>query len=278
MAFIVAEIGINHNGSIKLAKGLISTAKMCGASAVKFQKRTIETGYTKEFLDSPRESPFGIDQRAQKEALELSQSDYEEIDRHCKKLDIPWFASAWDLEALQFLDQFNLEYNKIASPMLVHERFLDQVAKRKKLTFISTGMSKIGVIDIAVEIFRERDCPFVLLHCVSVYPCPDHLLNLRTIPYLAQSYDCEVGYSGHEVGVMPSVMAVTLGATVIERHITLDRAMYGSDQAASLEPQGLKRLVDYIRQIELARGEQDFIVWPEEEENAKKLRWFENEK
>lgn len=275
MAFIVAEIGINANGNVKIAKEMITMAKECGVSAIKLQKRTVETVYTNKFLDSPRESPFGIDQRAQKEALELSQSDYEEIDGHCRKLDIPWFASAWDLEALQFLDQFNLKYNKIASPMLTHQGFLQEVAKRNKLTFISTGMSKITDIDRAVEIFRHEDCPFTLLHCVSVYPCPDHFLNLRTIPYLAQSYDCEVGYSGHEVGVMPSVMAVTLGATVIERHITLDRSMYGSDQAASLEPQGLKKLVDYIRQIELARGEQDFIVWPEEEENSKKLRYWE---
>ncbi|TES88941.1 MAG: N-acetylneuraminate synthase [Desulfobacteraceae bacterium] len=274
MAFIISELGINHNGDLSLAKKMITMAKGCGVSAIKLQKRTIETVYTNKFLKSPRESPFGNDQESQKRALEFSKDDYDAINEHCVKLNIPWFASAWDLESLKFLDQFDLKFNKIASPMLTNGGILLQVANRKKMTFISTGMSTIEDIDVAVEIFINAECPFIIMHCVSVYPCPDHLLNLRTIPFLKNKYKRMIGYSGHEVGVMPSVMAVVLGAQVVERHITLDRAMYGSDQAASLEPQGLKRLVEYIRQAELARGEQDFIVWPEEEENAKKLRYW----
>jgi len=275
MAFIIAELGINHNSSVKIAKDLIKMAKGCGANAVKFQKRSIGAVYTNKFLDSPRESPWGKTQRDQKYGLELSRDDYDEINEFCDKLQIPWFASAWDFESLNFLDQYQLRYNKIASPMLTHLGFITEVAKRKKLTFISTGMSAKSHINEAVEIFKSAECPFVLMHCVSVYPCPDHLLNLRTISYLKMAYKCQVGYSGHEPGVVPSVIAVTLGATVIERHITLDRTMYGSDQAASLGPKGLQRLVEYIQQAELAFGEKDFTVWPEEEENAKKLRWFE---
>lgn len=278
MAFIIADVGINHNGKVAIAKSLIDMAKEKGAGAIKFQKRTIDTVYTKEFLDSPRESAWGKTQRDQKEGLEFSRNDYDEIDRHCKKVGIPWFASAWDIASLQFLDKYDLRYNKIASPMLTNTELLIEVAQRLKLTFISTGMSSIEDIDEANKIFRNTNCPFTLMHCVSVYPCPDHLINLRTIPYFTMRYKCKVGYSGHEPGIIPSVMAVILGASAVERHVTLDRTMPGSDHAASLEPRGLERIVEYIQQAELSRGEQDFIVWPEEEENAAKLRWFEDEK
>jgi N-acetylneuraminate synthase len=273
--FIIAEIGINHNGDINIAKDLILLAKNCKCDAVKFQKRTIEIVYSKEELDKPRESPWGKTQRAQKEGLEFSKKDYDEINNFCKINNIIWFASAWDIPSLVFLDQYNLQYNKIASAMITHKDFLTEVAKRKKYTFISTGMSEYKTIDSAVQIFKDNKCEFELMHTVSAYPCPEEQLNLHLIQDLKNKYMCNVGYSGHEASVSPSVIAACLGATSIERHITLDRSMYGSDQAASLEKKGLEELVSIIRKIPTVIGNKEKSIFECEIEVAKKLRYWE---
>jgi len=270
--FVIAELGINHNGDLAIAKQLIDLAVSTGCDAVKFQKRTVEKIYTKEFLDSPRESPWGHTQRAQKEGLEFNEYDYVLIDQYCKEVGIEWFASAWDIESQLFLNRFDLKYNKIASAMLTNIELLDMVALEGKHTFISTGMSSIEEITRAVNIFRKRDCSFELMHCVSTYPMDDKTANLNCIKTLRDWYDCNVGYSGHESGLAISYAAAALGITSLERHITLDRAMYGSDQAASIEPVGLKQLVGAVRKIEVAMGDGEKRVLDTEKEIAKKLR------
>ena len=277
LPFIIAEIGINHNGSLEIAKKLIDMAKECGADAVKFQKRTIEIVYSPEFLASPRKSPWGTTQREQKEALEFSKEEYDEIDAYCKEKGIYWFASAWDEKSQEFLRQYDLPFNKIASAMLTHKRLLEMVAEEGKHTFISTGMSTLEQIDRAVEIFEKKGCPYTLMHCVSVYPCPDEWCNILMVKTLKERYNCPVGYSGHEKGILPSVLAVALGAVAIERHITLDRNMYGSDQAASLEKEDLKLLITYCRSVKHILGDGKKKILPEEEEVAKKLRYFKEE-
>lgn len=272
--FITAEIGINHNGDVGIAKRLIDMASNAGCDAVKFQKRTIDIVYTKEFLDSPRESPWGTTQREQKEALEFGKEEYDEIDAYCREVGIDWFASAWDVPSQHFLRQYNLKYNKIASPMIKHHELLEAVAEERKPTFISTGMSTYEDIDAAVEIFRRYDCPFVLMHCVSEYPARENILNLLCINELRRRYDCPVGYSGHEVTMIPGVLAAMMGAVAVERHITLDRAMYGSDQAASLEKRGLEMLVSYIRTMPTVMGDGVKRITPTELAVAKKLRYY----
>ncbi len=269
---IIAEIGINHNGNMTTVKKLIDVAKDAGCDAVKFQKRTVDKVYTKELLDSPRESPWGITQRDQKNGLELSFQDYKKIDEYCKSLNIKWFASAWDIESQKYLRQFDCSYNKVASAMIVSREFLNEVASEQKHTFISTGMSSIDQIKTAVDIFKNMDCPFELMHTVSTYPMPDTDANLKCIQTLANEFKCDVGYSGHETGLAISYAAVALGATSIERHITLDRTMYGSDQAASIEPHGLRQLVGAIRKIEISLGDGIKKITKEEIEVAKKLR------
>jgi len=270
--FIIAEIGINHNGDVEIAKQLIDVAKIAGADAVKFQKRTIDLVYTKEILDSPRESPWGNTQRAQKEGLEFGQNEYKEIDAYCKEKGIEWFASAWDLESQKFLRQFDLKYNKIASAMIVYEDLLREVASEKKHTFISTGMTELEQIDRAVKIFKQANCPFELMHCVSTYPMNDEDANLNCIKTLRDRYQCNVGYSGHEVGLAVSYAAAAVGITSLERHITLDRAMYGSDQAASVEPAGFLRLVEAVRKIEKAMGNGNRTMNHKEIPISQKLR------
>jgi len=270
--FIIAEIGINHNGDLGIAKQLIDVAKLAGADAVKFQKRTVDLVYTKELLDSFRESPWGTTQRVQKEGLEFGLEEYKEIDAYCKGKGIEWFASAWDLESQKFLRQFNLKYNKIASAMIVYEDLLKEVAKEKKHTFISTGMSDFKQIDCAVEIFKKANCPFELMHCVSTYPMMDEDANLNCIKVLRERYQCNVGYSGHEVGLAVSYGAAALGISSLERHITLDRAMYGSDQAASVETIGFLQLVGAVRKIEKSLGNGEKIMNHKEITIAKKLR------
>lgn len=270
--FIIAEIGINHNGDLKIAKDLIKVAKEAGCDAVKFQKRTIDLVYDKELLDSQRESPWGTTQRAQKEGLEFGFDEYKEIDRYCKELGIEWFASAWDLESQKFLRQFNCKYNKVASAMLTYEPLLKEIAAEKKHTFVSTGMSDVKIIDRAVQIFKDAACPFELMHCISTYPMEDEDANLNCIKTLRDRYGCNVGYSGHEVGLAVSYAAAALGITSLERHITLDRSMYGSDQAASVEPAGLRMLVGAIRKIEKAMGDGIICVSEKEIPISKKLR------
>jgi N-acetylneuraminate synthase len=270
--FIIAEIGINHNGDINIAKKLIAVAKEAGCNAVKFQKRSLEKVYSKDFLNSPRESPWGHTQRAQKEGLEFDFSEYEEINQYCRTQDIEWFASAWDLESQQFLRQFSGKYNKIASAMMLFEPLLKEVASEGKHTFISTGMSRREDIEKAVEIFTRANCSFELMHCVSTYPMEDEDANLNRILTLRENFHCNVGYSGHEVGLAVSYAAAALGITSLERHITLDRAMYGSDQAASLEPNGLRVLVGGIRKIEQAMGDGSIAITEKEVPISKKLR------
>jgi N-acetylneuraminate synthase len=270
--FVIAEVGINHNGSLAIAKQLIDVAKEAGADAVKFQKRTINLVYTKELLDSPRESPWGTTQRQQKEGLEFGQDQYAEIDRYCREKGIEWFASAWDIESQLFLRQFDCKHNKIASAMIVYEPLLQMVAEEKKHTFISTGMSDIKHIARATEIFRKAGCPFELMHCVSTYPMQDEDANLNRIPALRQHFDCDVGYSGHEVGLAVSYAATALNITSLERHITLDRAMYGSDQSASVEPAGFRHLVGAVRKIQKAMGDGSLEMQPKEATVAAKLR------
>lgn len=272
--FIIAEIGINHNGSIKIAKEIIDMAVEAGCDAVKFQKRDINIVYTKEFLESYRESPWGNTQRAQKEGLEFSKKEYDEIDQYCKAKNIEWFASAWDENSQEFLRQYNLKYNKIASVMLTHESLLKMVAAEGKHTFISTGMSDYEYIDRAVDIFRKANCPFTLMHCVSTYPCADEECNISLIPVLQSRYKCPVGYSGHETGLLPSLVSVAMGAVALERHITLDRAMYGSDQAASLGKRGLELLVRDARKVQEILGTGKKVVLDGEKAVERKLRYF----
>ena len=273
--FIIAEIGINHNGDMKIAKKLIDMAKDVGCDAVKFQKRDLNVVYSKEELNSDRESPWGKKFIDQKNGLEFEKPEYDEINKYCKDIDIEWFASAWDSNSLKFLDQYNLKYNKIASALITHKEFLNDVAKRKKYTFISTGMCTYQMIDDAVEIFKNNECPFELMHCVSAYPCPEEILNLNIIERLKQKYNCKVGYSGHEAGVVPSVVATTYGISSLERHITLDRSMYGSDQAASLSEQGLRNLVNSVKKVSVVKGISDKQIFDQEISIAKKLRYWE---
>lgn len=270
--FITAEIGINHNGDLNLAKQLIDAALVAGCDAVKFQKRTVDKVYTKEYLDSPRESPWGHTQRAQKEGLEFGKEEYDEIDAYCKEKGIDWYASAWDVEAQAFLRQYDCKYNKVASAMLTNDALLEEIAKEGKYTFIATGMSTYEEIDHAVAIFQEQGCPFELLHCNSTYPMPEADANLSLVAELARRYGCKTGYSGHEVGTLVSVCAAAAGAASIERHITLDRGMYGSDQKASIEPYELCRLVKDIRSVERIMGTGQKVLTQAEEEVKKKLR------
>ncbi len=253
--FIAAEIGINHNGDMSICKELIEVAADAGCDAVKFQKRDIDQVYTQEFLDSLRESPWGTTQREQKAGLEFDADQYREIDQFCKEKGIEWFASAWDLNSQKFLREFNCNYNKVASAMIVYEDLLKEIAKEGKHTFISTGMTIYEDIDKAVEIFTAANCPFELMHTVSTYPMKDEDANINMINTLRDKYRCDVGYSGHEVGLAVSYAAAAHGITSLERHITLDRAMYGSDQSASVEPAGLRQLVGAVRKIELAMGD-----------------------
>ena len=271
--FVIAEIGINHNGDIEIAKKLIDLAKKAHADAVKFQKRDIDSVYSKELLDSPRESPWGNTQRDQKMGLEFNFEDYKIINEYCKQKKITWFASAWDIKSLKFLEKFDLKFNKVASAMIVDKKFLKAVALQKKYTFISTGMSTEKNIDDAVKIFRDLDCPFELMHCVSTYPMDPKDANLSTILELKKKYKCDVGYSGHESGIAVSLGAAALGISSLERHITLDRAMYGSDQSASLAPPGFINVVESSRKIQLAMGKPSIgKIIDEEVLIAKKLR------
>jgi len=248
--FLIAEVGINHNGDMTIAKQLIDAAVDAGFNAVKFQKRTIEDVYTQEFLDSPRESPWGKTQRAQKEGLEFSHDQYKEISDYCASRNIQWSASAWDLKSQEFINTFDCAFNKVASPMLGNIPLLRLIASTGKKAYISTGMSTLEEIDDVVEIFKNADCDFELMHCNSTYPMKEEDANLLCIPMLRDRYKIAVGYSGHESSLLKvCAAAVALGATSIERHITLDRAMYGSDQAASIETSSLKGFVEAVRAI-----------------------------
>ena len=271
--FLIAEIGINHNGDIKIAEELIVKAANAGFDAVKFQKRTIDQVYTQEFLDGPRESPWGKTQRAQKEGLEFGLEEYKQIDSLCRNLGLSWSASAWDVESQKFIQKFDLAFNKVASPMLGHKPLLKMIAKEGRRTFISTGMSTIEEIDEVVKLFRSENCVFELMHCNSTYPMAEEDANLLCIKTLMDRYGCPVGYSGHESSLLKvCITAVTLGATSIERHITLDRAMYGSDQAASIEVAALPAFVSTIRKIPTILGSGLKTLSEKEMDTRKKLR------
>jgi len=273
MVFIVAEIGINHNGDIKIAKKLIDLAVSSGCDAVKFQKRTINKVYSKEVLDGPRESPWGTTQREQKEGLEFSISDYKIIDKYCKQKKIQWYLSCWDIDSQIEMRKFKTKYNKVASAMLVHTKLLETIAQEGKHTFISTGMSTINDISKAIKIFKKYKCPFELMHSHSSYPMKIEEANLKVIQTLKKKFKCDVGYSGHESAAsLICVAAVLQGATSIERHITLDRTMYGSDQAASLEKLGLLRLIKEIRAVDVILGDGKKKIWDSEKSAMKKLR------
>ena len=253
--FIIAEVGINHNGDINICKQLIDVAVAASCDAVKFQKRDIDLVYTKNFLAEDRESPWGTTQRDQKLGLEFNKDQYDEISSYCKEKNIEWFASAWDLSSQEFLRKFDCKFNKIASAMLVYKDLLIKVAEEKKHTFISTGMSTFEDIDKAVKIFRSAGCSFELMHTVSTYPMNIEDANLNVINTLRNMFECNVGYSGHESGLAVSYAAKGLNISSLERHITLDRSMYGSDQSASVEPSGLNQLVGAVRKIEKAMGD-----------------------
>ncbi len=273
MVFIVAEIGINHNGSVDIAKKLVDVAVNAGCDAVKFQKRNIDKVYSKELLAQPRESPWGTTQREQKTGLEFSEKQYQIIDKYCKDKKIPWYLSCWDVSSQIQMRVFKTKYNKVASAMLTHKKLVEAVAEERKYTFISTGMSTMKDIENAVKIFRKNKCPFELMHSHSSYPMSIEEANLKVIQTLMKKFKCKVGYSGHETSsYLVCIAAVLLGATSIERHITLDRTMYGSDQAASLEPEGLKRMIRDIRLIDTVLGDGKKRIWDSEIPVQKKLR------
>ena len=273
MVFFIAEIGINHNGDINIAKQLIKIAKDIGCDAVKFQKRTVEKVYSKEALDVPRESPWGTTTREQKIGLEFGKEEYDEIDKYCFSLGIDWFASAWDIDSQLFLQNYNLKYNKIASAMLTDHELLRVVAKEGRHTFISTGMSTMEEIKEAIEIFQQEKCPFELMHTNSTYPMKLEEANLRCIDTLKREFNCDVGYSGHEVSsYLVCILATTFNISTIERHITLERTLYGSDQAASLEKTGFERMIRDVKLVASILGDGEKKVWDSEIPVMKKLR------
>ena len=271
--FLIAEIGINHNGDLNIAKKLIDSAVDAGFDAVKFQKRNVEKVYSKEFLDSPRETSWGTTQRDQKFGLEFGKREYQEINRYCKEKKIKWSASAWDLESQEFIASFDVEFNKLASPMLGHKPLVKKIAIERKKTFISTGMATLTELDEVIDIFKKEKCPFEIMHCNSTYPLPVDEANIMCIQTLKKRYNCNVGYSGHESTLLQvCVTAAALGATSIERHITLDRAMYGSDQAASIEVGALRNFVTTIRMVPRIKGDGIKRITNKEEIIRKKLR------
>ena len=277
--FIIGEIGINHNGDINIAKKLIDISAFSGCDAVKFQKRTIEDIYSPAELNKDRESPWGTTNREQKIGLEFEKEEYDEIDRYCNEKGIEWFASAWDLGSQEFLRQYNCKYNKVASAMLTIAPMLHKIAEEGKYTFISTGMSSLEEIDKAVEIFKSYSCDFELMHCNSSYPTENRDANLKCMETLRSRYGCDIGFSGHEKGIQVSLAAVALGATSIERHITLDPYMYGSDQFASISPMELLKLSKTIRVVEEIIGDGNKEVREEEREAREKLSkpyWVNN--
>src|SRR5689334_4439318 len=268
--YVIAEIGINHNGDVDLAKRLISVAVAAGCDAVKFQKRTVEVVYTAEELAKPRENPFGPTNGDLKRGLEFGRDAYQHIDRYCREKKIAWFASCWDEASVDFMEQFNPPAYKIASASLTDDNLLRHHRATKRPMIVSVGISTMAQVDHAVEVLGTND--LILLHTTSAYPAKIADLNLRMIPVLRARYGVPVGYSGHEVGLATSYAAVALGAAMVERHITLDRAMWGSDQAASVEPQGLMKLVRDVRTIELSLGDGVKRVSADEVPIMKKLR------
>ena len=273
--FLIAEIGINHNGQISIAKQLINLAKECGFDAVKFQKRNPKITTPTAKAGMYRDTPWGrITYLDYKEKIEFNEKQFDIINRHCKKVNMPWFASPWDLDSASFLKKYNLKYNKIASPMLTNLNLLNAVAKQKKPTFISTGMCKIKDIEKAIKIFKKHKCKYSILHCVSSYPAREIDLNLSLISTYKKKFKVEIGYSAHERSISPSLMAVCMGARIIERHITLDRSMWGTDQAASIEKDGMINLVTIIRKFEICKGDGIKIMLPDEKKKLEENKYW----
>ena len=273
--FLIGEIGINHNGSLKLAKKLIELAADSGFNAVKFQKRVPDISTPEKQKYKLRQTPWGeMTYLDYKKKIEFGHKEFKEINKFCKKKKIIWFASAWDIKSQQFIKKYNLKYNKIASAMLTNLDLLQKVAEEKKLTFISTGMSTFKDIEKAIKIFKKNKCKYVLMHCVSTYPCPIEKLNLRMILTLKKKFKCEVGYSGHESSVSPSIIAYMLGARYIERHITLDRSMWGTDQAASLSQNGMQNLSNILNKSSLVIGDGVKRFGSVEKEMLKKFKYW----
>ena len=273
---LIAEIGINHNGNIKLAKKLIDLAKKYNFDYVKFQKRDLEVVIPEYQKYIKRDTPWGlITYLDYKKKIEFGRKEFDQIEKYCKKVKIKWFASAWDIGSQKFLKKYRRKVNKIASAMVTNIPFLEFVAKEKKHTFISTGMTELKDITKAVKIFKKSKCPFTLLHCVSTYPCPIEVLNLNLIRSLKNKYKCDVGYSGHESSVSPSITAWFMGATVIERHITLDRASWGTDQSASLAEEGIKDLTNIILKTSIVLGDGIKRLSKSEKEMRKKFKYWD---
>lgn len=268
--FIIAEIGINHNGDINLAKRLVKLAKDNGCDAVKFQKRTVELVYSKHELEMERPNPFGNTNGDLKRGLEFSYEQYQEIDKYCRELDILWFASCWDKNSVDFIDSFNPPCHKIASASLTDDDLILHIKSKGRPILLATGMSTQDEIDHALSILGMDN--LVLMHCTSTYPSLESELNLNVIPNYIKRYSCPIGYSGHEKGVLPSVIAASMGACAIERHITTDRTLWGSDHPASLEPEGLRRLVRDIRLLNTIKGDGKKVVYDSELPIIKKLR------
>ena len=273
--FLIAEIGINHNGSVNLAKKLIDLAKKYNFDAVKFQKRDLDVCIPENQKNIIKNTPWGnISYIDYKKKIEFGNKEFKLIDEYCKKIKIDWFCSPWDTNSVKFLKKFNTKYNKVASAMLTNTELLKIIAKEKKMTFISTGMSEMKDIDNALKIFKKNNCDFVLMHCVSTYPCPENELNLNVINTLQKKYKCKVGYSGHETSVSPSIAAWFLGADYIERHITLDRSMFGTDQAASLSEQGIRELTTMLSKFPMMMGSGKKTMSKEEKSLIKKFRYW----
>jgi N-acetylneuraminate synthase len=272
---LIGEVGINHNGSLQIALDVIKMAKNCGIDYVKFQKRSPDICVPPSMREQIRNTPWGeMTYIEYKKKIEFGKEEYDAIEKYCKEIDIRWTASCWDLESLKFLDDYQVPFHKVASAMITNQPFLEEVAQRQKTTFLSTGMCELSDIDKAVEIFRSKNCPVILLHSVSTYPAKESELNLLAIPMLRKRYNLEVGYSGHESSVSPSFAAAVLGAVAIERHITLDRAMWGTDQSASLEESGIRQLISLLeksREI-LGDGEKRFLQ--SERKAANSLRYW----
>ncbi len=272
-AYIIAEIGINHNGSVAIAKELIKSAADAGVDAVKFQKRTPELCVPEHQKNQMRDTPWGyISYLDYRHKVEFDQEQYAQLDSFCKSQNIDWMASSWDIESLKFIDSFNPPAHKVPSALLTDRQLLRAIAETGRTAILSTGMSTMAEIEKAVSILGQDN--LVICHTTSSYPCPPEELNLRMIQTLKEAYQCPIGYSGHEVGLIPTAVAVAMGACLVERHMTLDRSMWGSDQAASVEPQGMRTLVKYVRVTEKALGDGEKKVYDSEQSSIKKLRRY----
>ncbi len=275
--YLIAEIGINHNGSITLAKKLIDLAKKYNFNAVKFQKRDLDICIPENQKNVIRNTPWGeMTYLNYKKKIEFGEKEFKIISQYCKKIKMDWFCSPWDVNSLKFLKKFNTKYNKVASAMLTNWELVELIAKEKKLTFISTGMSEMKDIKKAIKIFKRNKCDFVLMHCVSTYPCPEEELNLNLIRTLKQKFKCKIGYSGHESSVSPSIAAWFLGANYIERHITLDRSMFGTDQAASLSEPGIRNLTLTLSKFPAIFGNGKKTISKGEKNLLKKFKYWKN--